>query len=112
MDFLLDALDEVASEIFWSVAHLPDLDAGIVLVGRAPACWELEVAAGLGEAAARDGGGDEPPEEDGDRQLGRSKDHRDDLPQVVTAMAVTETGSRCTAGPSPATRRTRRSSAR
>jgi len=42
MDFLLDALDEVASEIFWSVAHLPDLDAGIVLVGRAPACWELE----------------------------------------------------------------------
>jgi Transposase DDE domain len=93
MDFLLDALDEVASEIFWSVAHLLDLDVDIVFVDTTSTCWELEVAAGLGEVADRDGGDeDEPPEEDGDRRLGHSKDHRDDLPQVVIAMAVTRDG--------------------
>ena len=94
MDFLLDALDEVASEIFWSVAHLLDLDVDIVFAGSTSTYWELEVAAGLAEAADRDGGGDadEPPEEDGDRRLGHSKDHRDDLPQVVIAMAVTRDG--------------------
>ena len=94
MDFLLDALDEVASEVFWSVAHLLDLDVDIVFVDSTSTYWELEVAAGLGEVADRDGGGDEdePPEEDGDRRLGHSKDHRDDLPQVVIAMAVTRDG--------------------
>ena len=93
MDFLLDALDEVASEIFWSVAHLPGLDVDIVFVDSTSTYWELEVAAGLAEAADRDGGDeDEVPEEDGDRRLGHSKDHRDDLPQVVIAMAVTRDG--------------------
>jgi transposase len=92
MDFLLDALDEVASEIFWSVAHLLDLDVDIVFVDTTSTYWEMEVAAGLGEVADRDGDEDEPPEEDGDRRLGHSKDHRDDLPQVVIAMAVTRDG--------------------
>ena len=92
MDFLLDALDEVASEIFWSVAHLLDLDVDIVFVDSTSTYWELEVAAGLGEVADRDGAADEPPEEEGDRRLGHSKDHRDDLPQVVIAMAVTRDG--------------------
>jgi hypothetical protein len=92
MDFLLDALDEVASEIFWSVAHLLDLDVDIVFVDTTSAYWEMEVAAGLGEVADRDGDEDEPPEEDGDRRLGHSRDHRDDLPQVVIAMAVTRDG--------------------
>jgi hypothetical protein len=93
MDFLLAALDEVASEVFWPVAHLLDLDVGIVFVDTTSTCWELEVAAGLGEVADRDGGDeDEPPEEDGDRRLGHSKDRRDDLPQVVIAMAVTRDG--------------------
>ena len=55
MDFLLDALDEVASEIFWSVAHLLDLDVDIVFVDTTPACWELDVAAGLAEAGAFQG---------------------------------------------------------
>ena len=92
MDFLLDALEEVAGEIFWSVADLLDLDVDIVFVDSTSTYyWEVEVAAGLVEAAYRDGGGDEdePPEENGDRRLGHSKDHRDDLPQVVIAMAVT-----------------------
>ena len=32
MDFLLDALDEIAAEIFGSVAHLLNLDLDIVFV--------------------------------------------------------------------------------
>jgi IS4 transposase len=55
----------------------------------------MDVAGDLAEAADRDGAdedGDKPPEEEGDRRLGHSKDHRDDLPQVVIAMAVTRDG--------------------
>jgi hypothetical protein len=94
MDFLLEALDEVASEIFWSVAQLLNLDVDIVFVDTTSTYWEMEVAAGLAETAGRDGGSeqDEPPGEEGDRRLGHSKDHRDDLPQVVIAMAVTRDG--------------------
>ena len=94
MDFLLEALDEVASEIFWSVAQLLNLDVDIVFVDTTSTYWEMEVAAGLAETAGRDGGSeqDEPPEEEGDRRLGHSKDHRGDLPQVVIAMAVTRDG--------------------
>jgi Transposase DDE domain len=90
MDFLLEALDEVASEIFWSVAQLLNLDVDIVFVDTTSTYWEMEVAAGLAETAGREQ--DEPPEEEGDRRLGHPEDHRDDLPQVVIAMAVTRDG--------------------
>ena len=113
MDFLLAALEEVAAEIFASVAHLLNLDVDVVFVDTTSTYWEMEVAGELAEAADRDGdGGDEAPREAAERRLGHSKDHRDDLPQVVIAMAVTRTGSRCAAGRSPATSKTRRSSAR
>src|SRR5271166_717281 len=60
----------------------------------------MEVGAGLAEVAGEDGAGedgedqdeDKLPEEEGARRLGHSKDHRDDLPQVVIAMAVTRDG--------------------
>ena len=62
MDFLLAALEEVASGIFSSVAHLLNLDAGVVFVDTTSTYWEMEVAGGLAEAADRDGGGgDEAP---------------------------------------------------
>jgi Transposase DDE domain len=102
MDFLLAALEEIAAEIFSSVAHLLNLDVDIVFVDTTSTYWEMEAAAGLAEAADRDGGADEdedededeekPPDEEGARLLGHSKDHRDDLPQVVIAMAVTRDG--------------------
>jgi Transposase DDE domain len=94
MDFLLDALEEIAAEIFYAVAHLLSLDVDIVFVDTTSTYWELEVAAELAEAADRDGGDDEGevPGENGERRLGHSKDHRDDLPQVVIAMAVTRDG--------------------
>jgi Transposase DDE domain len=93
MDFLLGALEEIAAEVFYSVAHLLNLDVDIVFVDTTSTYWEMEVAAGLAETAAEDGGGgDSLPEEAGARLFGHSKDYRDDLPQVVIAMAVTRDG--------------------
>ena len=93
MDFLLGALEEIASEVFYSVAHLLNLDADIVFVDTTSTYWEMEVAAELAETAAEDDGDDDSlPEEAGARLFGHSKDHRDDLPQVVIAMAVTRDG--------------------
>lgn len=93
MDFLLAALGEIASEIFCSVAHLLNLDVDIVFVDTTSTYWEMEVAAELAGVAGEDGGDqDSPPAEEGARLLGHSKDHRDDLPQVVIAMAVTRDG--------------------
>jgi Transposase DDE domain len=94
MDFLLAALEEVAAEVFSSVAHLLNLDVDVVFVDTTSTYWEMEVAgdlAGAGGDASEDDG-DELPEEEGARRLGHSKDHRDDLPQVVIAMAVTRDG--------------------
>jgi len=89
MDFLLAALEEIAAEIFYSVAHLLNLDVDIVFVDTTSTYWEMEVAAELAEVAGDD---DSLPEQEGARLFGHSKDHRDDLPQVVIAMAVTRDG--------------------
>jgi Transposase DDE domain len=94
MDFLLAGLGEIASEIFASVAHLLNLDVEIVFVDTTSTYWEVEVADDLADLD------DDPPGDDGvstpvesaTRRFGKSKDHRDDLPQVVIAMAVTRDG--------------------
>ena len=91
MDFLLAALEEIAAEIFYSVAHLLNLDVNIVFVDTTSTYWEMEVAAELAEVAG-DGEDDSLPEQEGARLFGHSKDYRDDLPQVVIAMAVTRDG--------------------
>jgi hypothetical protein len=93
MDFLLDALGEIAGEVFSSVAHLLNLDLDIVFVDTTSTYWETETADGLAELA-EDPGDDEvsSPTEAGTRAFGHSKDHRGDLPQVVIAMAVTRDG--------------------
>ena len=56
MDFLLGALEEIAAEIFSSVAHLLNLDVDIVFVDTTSTYWEMEVAAELAETAAEDDG--------------------------------------------------------
>ena len=93
MDFLLAALGEIAAEIFGSVAHLLNLDVEIIFVDTTSTYWELEVAdelAELDDDPVDDGAG--TAVERGARTFGKSKDHRDDLPQVVIAMAVTRDG--------------------
>ena len=44
MDFLLDALGEIAAEVFASVAHLLNLDLDIVFVDTTCTYWETETA--------------------------------------------------------------------
>ena len=94
MDFLLEALGEIAAQIFDSVAHLLNLDVDIVFVDTTSTYWEVDVPDELSdlqpEPEPDDGTG--KPVEHAARRFGKSKDHRDDLPQVVIAMAVTRDG--------------------
>ena len=94
MDFLLDALDEIASQIFASVAHLLNLDVDIVFVDTTSTYWEVDVEDDLVDLQSEPDtdDGTAKPVEGGQRRFGKSKDHRDDLPQVVVAMAVTRDG--------------------
>lgn len=94
MDFLLEALAEIAGEVFSSVAHLLNLDCDIVFVDTTSTYWEVEVADELVDCEPEQGvdDGESNPAESGTRTFGKSKDYRDDLPQVVIAMAVTRDG--------------------
>jgi hypothetical protein len=94
MDFLLDGLGEIAAAIFDSVAHLLNLDVDIVFVDTTSTYWEVDGADELADLQPEpevDDGACKPVEY-GARRFGKSKDHRDDLPQVVIAMAVTRDG--------------------
>jgi hypothetical protein len=75
MDFLLDAGEEVQREVFFAVADLLNLEVDLILFDTTSTYFEI------------------PAErEDGFRCFGKSKDHRDDLPQVVVGFAVTKQG--------------------
>ena len=93
MDFLLDALDDIAGEVFSSVAHLLNLDLDIVFVDTTSTYFELDVPDELADLQdSVDDDGVSRPAEQGKRSFGHSKDFRTDLPQVVIAMAVTRDG--------------------
>src|SRR5574340_76477 len=92
MDFLLDALDDIAAEIFNSVAHLLNLDLDIVFVDTTSTYFETEGPDQVPELADPITDDDSSPVESGAREFGHSKDFRTDLPQVVIAMAVTRDG--------------------
>jgi len=94
MDFLLDALGEIAAQIFDAVAHLLNLDVDIVFVDTTSTYWEVDVPDDLADLQPEPQPDDDTskPVECAARRFGKSKDHRDDLPQVVIAMAVTRDG--------------------
>jgi hypothetical protein len=94
MDFLLDALDEIAAEVFGSVATLLNLDVDLVFVDTTSTYWELDVPDELADTLRDEPADDQVsvPAEAPVRTFGHSKDHRGDLPQVVIAMAVTRDG--------------------
>ena len=101
MDFLLDALGEIATGIFDRTANLLNLSCDVIFVDTSSTYWEVDVADEEIElastiAAERAKAGDEEPavpDEAAFRQFSKhSKDHRPDLPQVVIAMAVTAEG--------------------
>jgi hypothetical protein len=95
MDLLLEVEAELARQVFWATATLLDLEVDLVFFDTTSTYFERERA---DDPVARDGRG--APVEDGAesaaevgfRTYGHSKDHRDDLPQVVIGMAVTRRG--------------------
>jgi Transposase DDE domain len=97
MDWLHQVKDAVEKEIYGQVANLLNLEAGLLFFDTASTCFELDEE---DEAVPRDKNGDATADEQqaaggkpaGFRAYGRSKDHRDDLPQVVIGMAVTRDG--------------------
>ncbi|MBS4730327.1 hypothetical protein MSM1_19030 [Mycobacterium sp. SM1] len=87
-------MDQIAAEIFDSVAHLLNLDVDLVFVDTTFTYWELDVRDELCELKPEPGPDDGTSKavEHAARRFGNSTDHRDDLPQVVIAMAVTIDG--------------------
>ncbi len=101
MDFLLDALGAIASGIFDRTANLLNLSCDVIFVDTSSTYFELDVAdaqielveAEGKEEAARERQEPVVPDEAALRQFSKnSKDKRNDLPQVVIAMAVTKEG--------------------
>lgn len=73
MDFLLLHQKELEQEIYWAVADLLNLEVDLIFFDTTSTYFETE-------------------REDELKQRGHSKDHRDDLPQVVIGLAVTRSG--------------------
>jgi hypothetical protein len=94
MDLLLEVEQGLAEQVFWATATLLDLEVDLVFFDTTSTYFERDTA---DEPVARDGRG-QPAEAEGVgdpvgfRSYGHSKDHREDLPQVVIGMAVTRTG--------------------
>jgi len=81
MDFLLACAERVQESVFFSVAHLLNLEVDVIFFDTTSTYFEVEA--------------DEDEEQAGEgplRRLGHSKDHRPDLPQVVIGLAVTREG--------------------
>jgi DDE family transposase len=97
MDWLHQVKDRVEQEIFGQVANLLNLEVDLLFFDTTSTYFEVDEA---DDPVARDERGEPLPEsqEGGDRvgqgfrAYGKSKDHRDDLPQVVIGMAVTRDG--------------------
>jgi Transposase DDE domain len=102
MDWLLEIQHELEREVFGQVATLLDLEVDLLFFDTTSTYFELDEpdapiardqrGHGLPETtnpATGDGDGAKPA---GFRSYGHSKDHRDDLPQIVVGMAVTRTG--------------------
>ncbi len=102
MDWLHQVRGAVEKEIYGQVANLLNLEAGLLFFDTTSTYFqtggedepvardERGLPAPDGQDGAADGGGEDVMR--GFRAYGKSKDHRDDLPQVVIGMAVTRDG--------------------
>ncbi len=76
MDFLLDALGEIAARIFDSVAHLLNLDVDIVFVDSTSTYWQVDGADELADLQADPNTDDAVGKAvEGGQRLGKSKDY-------------------------------------
>jgi len=86
MDWLLEVQDELCEAVYFATADLLNLEVDLLFFDTTSTYFE------------RDEEEQDIVDQDGNvirpafRVRGHSKDHRDDLPQVVIAMAVTRTG--------------------
>jgi len=86
MDWLLEVQDELSEAVYFATADLLNLEVDLLFFDTTSTYFE------------RDEPEQDVIDQDGNvvrpafRVRGHSKDHRDDLPQVVIAMAVTRTG--------------------
>ena len=79
MDLLVeaDARAQVQEAVFFAVAHLLNLEVDLLFFDTTSTYFERD---------------EEEDEVGGFRRYGKSKDHRDDLPQIVIGLAVTREG--------------------
>ena len=96
MDWLLEIKDTLEKKVFDQVADLLNLEVDLLFFDTTSTYFETGEA---DEPVTRDKNGNAVTGEDaadgkaaGFRTYGKSKDHRDDLPQVVIGMAVTRDG--------------------
>jgi hypothetical protein len=97
MDWLHQVKDPVEKEIYGQVANLLNLEVDLLFFDTTSTYFELDEE---DEPVPRDKNGTVTDDEQkaaegkpgGFRAYGKSKDHRDDLPQVVIGMAVTRDG--------------------
>jgi hypothetical protein len=112
MDWLLDVKDALEKEVFTRVAGLLNLEVDLLFFDTTSTYFEVQdedepvprdenghpvprAAAGAESGGKAEADGDEGGDggkTTGFRVFGKSKDHRDDLPQVVIGMAVTRGG--------------------
>lgn len=104
MDWLTEITETLEREVFAQVANLLNLEVDLLFFDTTSTYFETDEP---DEAVARDATGTPLPDSadsaaDADaesrqvmrgfRSFGKSKDHRDDLPQIVIGMAVTREG--------------------
>jgi Transposase DDE domain len=86
MDWLLEVQDELCEAVYFATADLLNLEVDLLFFDTTSTYFERDEPEH--DVLDQDGNVVRPAF----RVRGHSKDHRDDLPQVVIAMAVTRTG--------------------
>jgi len=86
MDWLLEVESELAEAVYFATADLLNLEVDLLFFDTTSTYFERDEA----EQDVVDGDGNVI--RSAFRTYGRSKDHRDDLPQIVIGMAVTREG--------------------
>ena len=98
MDFLLEIAPALERAVFHQVANLLNLEVDLLFFDTTSTYFSIEEADepverdARGEVLAGDGDKGTPTNSTGFRTYGKSKDHRDDLPQIVVGLAVTREG--------------------
>jgi len=111
MDWLIEIAPELEREVFWQVATLLDSEVDLLFFDTTSTYFEIDdpdapvsrdargrpvphppTDTDRSAATDRSAGSDGADDRAGFRTFGKSKDSRDDLPQVVIGMAVTRAG--------------------